>query len=259
MKQILAKAKKLVPAIALGTVLASCGSGLPGGGSETTYTQIERLARPAVNEGLILSNANLNLFNAVPPSIDLTDAAAGVRTEAVSVLTVVANLGIQVFNALTGGNLLSDTNFAQGNTTAAQIGLMHGLQFLPDVLRISVADADTSSPGNPDVGGTTGDARVGYIKCINTTTGLGPNPTGPLLCGGRKIRDNVTAITLTYLALGASFLSQDRRGFGGTPQATGAGTDIHYLVWDGYTYTNTHATWAGTGFPYLPAPYISDP
>jgi hypothetical protein len=258
MKQILAKAKTLVPAIALGTVLASCGSGLPGGSSEATYTQIERLARPAVNEGLILSNANLNLFNAVPPSIDLSDAAAGVRTEAIGTLTAVANLGIQVFNALTGGNLLSDANFAQGATTAAGVATIHALQFVPDVMRISVADADTSNPGDPDVGGTTGDGRVGYLKCLNTTTGLGPNPTGPLLCGGRKIRDNVVGITLNYLALGATYVTQTFQGYSGGGGYAAAGSN--YLVWDGYKYSTTHTgaqAWGGTGFPYLPPPYIS--
>src|SRR5262249_2372001 len=147
MKTILQKAKFLFPAIALGALLVRCGSGLPGGGTTTTYTQIERLARPAVNEGLIITNSNLNLFNAVGPSVDLTTAPSGVVTEALGTLTAVANLGIQVFNALTAGNLLTDANFAQGGTTAADVALIHGLQFLPDVMRISVADADTTTSG----------------------------------------------------------------------------------------------------------------
>ncbi len=48
--------------------------------------QIERLARPAINEGLIITNAFLNAFNMIPPSADFSDMAAPVREEAVKVL-----------------------------------------------------------------------------------------------------------------------------------------------------------------------------
>lgn len=48
--------------------------------------QIERLARPALNEGLVLSNESLNAFNSIPPSADLSDAAAPVRAEVAAVL-----------------------------------------------------------------------------------------------------------------------------------------------------------------------------
>lgn len=49
-------------------------------------TQVERLARPAINEGLIISNEFLNAFNSIPPSADLSDAAAPVREEAALVI-----------------------------------------------------------------------------------------------------------------------------------------------------------------------------
>lgn len=51
--------------------------------------QVERLARPAINEGLIITQDFLNAFNSIPPSLDLSDAAAPVRTEAVATLNAV--------------------------------------------------------------------------------------------------------------------------------------------------------------------------
>ncbi len=55
------------------------------------YKQVERLGRPAVNEGLILTNAFLNAFNSIPPSADLSAAAAPVRAEARASLKALGN------------------------------------------------------------------------------------------------------------------------------------------------------------------------
>jgi hypothetical protein len=295
MKTILKKTQKVIPLLVAGLWLVSCGSGVPAGGNTgVNYTQIERLARPAVNEGLVISNTNLNLWNSIPPSADLSTTSSGalnaVATEAIGTLTVVANIGINVYKYLSaGGNLLSDANFAQGATTAAGVATIHALQFVPDVMRIDVSGntGTHSTAGNPDTGTTTlsnsvytnsGDAFVAYSSCVNGTTGLGSSPTGPLLCGGRKIRDNSAAITLSYLVFGAEFIVQTYAGasnsFGdgaGTgswnPHTynTGANLGSQYVVNDGYTYANTHTgaqSWYaanadGPSFPYLPAPYTS--
>lgn len=53
--------------------------------------QIERLARPVINEGLVISNAFLNAFNAIPPAADLSLAAEPVRQEAVQTLLAFGN------------------------------------------------------------------------------------------------------------------------------------------------------------------------
>jgi hypothetical protein len=74
------------------------------------YKQVERLGRPAVNEGLVVTNAFLNAFNSIPPSADLTDAAAPVRAEAKASLIAIGNSG------------------ARADTLLAA--------FLPDVMRI---------------------------------------------------------------------------------------------------------------------------
>lgn len=79
------------------------------------YTQIERLARPAINEGLILSDSLLNTWNSVPPTADTSAAAKPIADEATQVLKALGN-------------------------TDAQVGKLFGA-LLPDVMRI-----DTSRP-----------------------------------------------------------------------------------------------------------------
>lgn len=85
------------------------------------FIQVERLGRPVINEGLVISNDFLNAFNSITPNQDLTDAAAPVRAEVVATL-----------NAL-------DAADAADNVDAGAIATA----FLPDVMRI-----DTSIPGN---------------------------------------------------------------------------------------------------------------
>ena len=55
------------------------------------YRQVERLARPAINEGLIITNDLLNAFNSVPPTVDLTSAAAPIGAEATRTLKAFGN------------------------------------------------------------------------------------------------------------------------------------------------------------------------
>jgi Domain of unknown function (DUF4331) len=79
------------------------------------YQQVERLARPGINEGLITSNNLLGIFNSVPPTADLSPAAAPIGAEATRTLKALGN---------------SDER-AKALLTA----------FLPDVMRI-----DTTGP-----------------------------------------------------------------------------------------------------------------
>lgn len=108
------------------TMLVSCGNDDDGGSSSAQQqedsggplgpgaVQVERLARPAINEGLIISNNFLNAFNSIPPSADLSEAAAPVRAEAASV--------IEAADQIDGKDDLT----VDAVTTA----------FLPDVMRI---------------------------------------------------------------------------------------------------------------------------
>ncbi len=74
------------------------------------YNQMERLGRPAINEGLIVTNDFLNAFNSISPTQDLSNAAAPVRAEA------------------------KHTLMALGNTSQRADTLLAA--FLPDVMRI---------------------------------------------------------------------------------------------------------------------------
>jgi hypothetical protein len=55
------------------------------------YQQVERLARPGINEGLLTSNNLLNVFNSVPPTADLSPAAAPIGAEATRTLRALGN------------------------------------------------------------------------------------------------------------------------------------------------------------------------
>ncbi len=79
------------------------------------YQQVERLARPAINEGLITSNSLLNAFNSVPPTADLSPAAGPIGAEAIRTLKALGN---------------------NDDRTKALLGA-----FLPDVMRIDTTGA----------------------------------------------------------------------------------------------------------------------
>jgi Domain of unknown function (DUF4331) len=79
------------------------------------YQQVERLARPGINEGLLTSNSLLNTFNSVPPTADLSPAAAPIGAEATRTLRALGNSPERAKSLLTA--------------------------FLPDVMRI-----DTTGP-----------------------------------------------------------------------------------------------------------------
>lgn len=100
---------RLALGLAAAAVIPACNSSNDGP-APTTYRQVERLARPAVNEGLVVTNDFLNAFNSIPPTVDLTPAAAPVVAEAAATLTAFGNSGTRVNDIATA--------------------------FLPDVLRI---------------------------------------------------------------------------------------------------------------------------
>ncbi|MBC7691969.1 MAG: DUF4331 family protein [Methylotenera sp.] len=151
------------------SIFAGCGNdnngrtGEQAGTAATSGKQIDRLARPAINEGLIISDGLLNAFNSIPPSADLSDAAAPVRAQAVA--------SLKAFGAL-GQSL--------GTTPAPAPEVIAGA-FFPDVMRI-----DTRlriPPGTPAYN-------------AGTSGSLG------ILTGGRKIPDDVIDITLSFLVAG---------------------------------------------------------
>ena len=164
-------------------LLAGCGGSSSGAiasspSSSTSYTQVERLGRPAINEGLISSNSNLNLWNSVPPSADLGSGGTAIVSEAGGTLGAIYTYST--------GAVGSAASLVPPATSLIVSG------FLPDVMRV---DLTVASTGNT-AGVTTIDATRGYSHCLSATKGI--------LCGGRKLNDNVAQITINYLADGTT-------------------------------------------------------
>ena len=165
--------------------------------TQPNYTQVERLARPAINEGLVISNANLNLWNTIAPSADLTSAAV---TEAGGVLGIIKSV------------------YSSGAATSAVVS-----GFLPDVMRIDTTKAFAGA----EASWTAVTGKTAYASCVSATQSI--------LCGGRKLNDNVMQITLSYLAAG------NFTGIAYTPA--------------GLTPSQAPKALLTTGFPYEAAPY----
>ncbi len=193
-----------VGGVAIATTVLACSSNP----NDAGYTQIERLARPAINEGTVATNDNLNAFNSIPPSLDLSanPAVVAVRTEVVNTLNVFDSL--ETANA--GDPTAADDNMA--NRVASG--------FLPDVMRI---DTSTTVAAN----------GVAYIACAADSENNADLANDFILCGGRKIEDDVVDITLNYLVLG-------------DPAAT--------TLSDFIAYADNHKA-VLAGFPYLAQPW----
>ena len=131
--------------------------------------QVERLARPAINEGLIETNSFLNAFNMIPPSMDLSSAAAPVLAEAAKSLTA--------FDMLDGKIDLP---------VATTVGA-----FLPDVMRIDTrVDIPVGKTAyNADTSGSLGMLTCGRklqddVMDITLSLLVAGDPTGKTVSDG---------------------------------------------------------------------------
>ena len=111
--------------------------------SSGKYQQVERLARPAINEGLIVSNDLLNTFNRVPPTVDTSADAAPIATEAVRTLKALGNNDERI-KVLVGAFLPDvmriDTTgpSGYGKATNAKGSLIGGRMIKDDVIDITL-------------------------------------------------------------------------------------------------------------------------
>ena len=170
----------------------------------TVYKQVEHLARPGINEALLISEGFLGGYNATAPSFTGVPAATlgQVVGEAKTVLKAVY-LGSCLLNGALGltaaggvkpagitchavgpaiwteGTLAGVTLTAASMTAAQAYADKVFGQFEPDVMRI-----DTSAPS-------------GYLVLC------GDANSTPLLCGGRNLQDDVIDVTYNYLINGA--------------------------------------------------------
>lgn len=192
--------------LALITLAAGCSDDsdnpAPDGGTTgVAYHQVEQLARPGINEALLISEAFNAGYNATAPSFQGVppDTLNAVADQARTVLKALY-LGGCLINGAAG--LTAETGVKPAGMTCHAVGadlfLPDGVtltdasktaaqayankvfdQFIPDVLRI---DTDVM-PSN-------------YLNLC------GGN--GPLLCGGRFLNDDVIDITYNYLLNGAA-------------------------------------------------------
>ncbi len=167
------------------------------------YVQVEQLARPGINEALLISKDFLAGYNAAAPTFagvpaETVDAVVGEAKTVLKALYLGVCLldgavgltpatgfkpaGIQchaVGPAIWTENSLAGVTLTQASKDAAEVYATKVVgQFLPDVMRI---DTEVAS---------------GYLTLCGDATST------PLLCGGRNLNDDVIDITYWYL-LGA--------------------------------------------------------
>jgi Domain of unknown function (DUF4331) len=136
------------------------------------FKQFERLARPGINEGLIVTPAFLEAFNTISPKLDLSPAAARVRQEAVETLNALDLLDGKdnvdpnaIAKAFLPDVMRIDTTKPSGyaSATNAQGSLIGGRMLLDDVIDITVG-ALVGTPGGDNVSynGTPGNPAQGH-------------------------------------------------------------------------------------------------
>ncbi|HUS30510.1 MAG TPA: DUF4331 family protein [Kofleriaceae bacterium] len=199
-----------------------------------TYVQVEHLARPGINEALLLTNDFNAGYNATAPSFAGAPPAAvtAITGEAKTVLkalylgvclldgalnltpsTGLKPAGIQchaVGAAIWTENTLAGVTLTPESKTAAQAYADKVFsQFIPDVMRI-----DTSAPS-------------GYLTLCGDANSV------PLLCGGRLLNEDVIDITYNYLLAGAAV------------PAKGSYNQVTALVSDGVNFSSDDAKNSG--------------
>jgi len=230
------------------------GSGSDGGTTAPQFVQIEQLARPGIAEALLLSNGFLAGYNATAPSFTGVPAATlGMVVEEAKTVLKAIYLGTCLVNGAAGltadngakpsgvacvavgGAIFTENNALTGVTLtqAAKDGAQAYAdrvfgQFIPDVMRI-----DTAVPS-------------AYL----TLCGAAANGE-PLLCGGRKLDEDVIDTTYFYLLAGA----QVPTGLAGSPAGV---TQALALVNDGVSFAGSNANQGhpavSATFPYSAAP-----
>ncbi|MDB4957119.1 MAG: hypothetical protein JWO36_4688 [Myxococcales bacterium] len=264
-------------ALALTLLVAACGSDSklpPADGAividapkdaappAVTYTQVEHLARPGINEALLITTGYLNGYNATAPSFAGVDQATlgAVVGEAKTVLKAVY-LGSCLLNGALG--LTAAQGVKPAGMTCHAVGAavwtegtLAGVTLTAASVTAAQAYADkVFSQFEPDV------MRIDTAVTSNYLTLCGDASSTPLLCGGRRLRDDTIDITYNYLINGAgtpkgaynqvnaltsdgvNFSSDDAQNSGNTIASTGIVNPQQY-----------HANVSDTVFPYSAAP-----
>lgn len=221
----------------------TCGAGTMDDGSGSciptppgaTFVQVEHLARPGINEALLISEGFLTGYNATAPTFTgvPTDVLNQVVGEAKTVLKALY-LGTCLLNGVAGLN--------------AQNGLHPaGIECHTVGAAVFEADGVTQTAASIAAAQTYADAVFGLfipdVMRVDTTVAVskyenlcGAGPVG--LCGGRFVRDDVIDTTYDFLLNGAGTCAG---GFCGAPN------QVNALVSDGVAFDGADTTATTTG------------
>jgi hypothetical protein len=147
------------------------------------YQQVERLGRPGINEGLVTSNNLLNIFNSVPPTVDLSPAAGPIGADAARTLKALGNSDERTKTLLTAflpDVMRIDTSGPSGYANALNIkgSPIRGRMLLDDTIDITLSvltngavKSDNVSyegtPGNPAQGHRPLESAFPYLASPN--------------------------------------------------------------------------------------------
>lgn len=196
-------------ALIVTTACSSSSSGTgpdAGGGSDTPPTtgfhQVEQLARPGINEALLITEAFNAGFNATAPSFagvpaDTLNAVAGQAKTVLSALY----LGACLINGVAG--LTPDTGVKPAAIKCHAVGpaiwMADGVTLTPESKAAAAAYAEkVFNQFIPDV------MRVDTSVTSSYLVPCGDLDSAPLLCGGRFLSDDVIDVTYDYLLNGAA-------------------------------------------------------
>lgn len=207
----------LAAVLAITLMVSGCGEEVA-----SEYRQIERLARPGINELLVLSNTNHAAFNSIPPTSDLDTANAAVAAVLGDITVVLGKIREFAVNA-GFANAPSVNNIAGG--------------FLPDVMRIDTSEGVAK--------GGYGANAVGQVSPTDV-----PDPL--MLIGGRRIKDDVINVSYWYLITGLDAGSQAAADDGVSYCGNNLAQGHKPLFGQGGTCA---APTGNPQFPFLPNPY----
>lgn len=169
----------------------------------TTYRQIEHLARPGINEALLITNDYLNGYNATAPAY--TGVPAATLTAIVGEAKVVLKAlyyGVCFINGNVPG-LTADTGLKPAGHTCVEIGtamftgtpatIKTTVVAAADIYADQVFDQFVSDVMRIDTG-----VASSYLTLCSTAAAK------PLLCGGRMLTDDTIDITYDFLLNGAA-------------------------------------------------------
>jgi hypothetical protein len=179
---------------------AGSGSGEPP--TTTGFHQVEQLARPGINEALLISEAFNAGFNATAPSFTgvPADTLNAVVAQAKTVLEALY-LGGCLINGLAGLTPATGVKPAAipCHAVGTAIWMADGITLTPESKAAAAAYADkVFNQFIPDV------LRVDTGVTSNYLTPCGDLSSTPLLCGGRFLNDDVIDVTYNYLLNGAA-------------------------------------------------------